>query len=56
MYACIYHINFKIRVTVQTTNLFEQTKKQKSLILRAKLVQQHTRDEFSKTLLRPPPR
>ena len=35
MYACIYHINITIRVTVQTTNIFfEQTKNRKSLILR----------------------
>ena len=34
---------------------FEQAKKRKSLILREKLVQQHIRNEFSKTLLRPPP-
>ena len=28
MYACIYHINFfKIRVTVQTTNIFRGNKK-----------------------------
>ena len=27
MYACIYHINFKIRVTVQTTNIFRANKK-----------------------------
>ena len=27
MYACIYHINFKIPVTVQTTNIFRANKK-----------------------------
>ena len=27
MYACIYHINFKNRVTVQTTNIFRANKK-----------------------------
>ena len=29
MYAGIYHINITIRVTVQTTNIFRASKKQK---------------------------
>ena len=29
MYACIYHINITIRVTVQKANVFRTDKKQK---------------------------